>query len=339
MEVELKPLACFVLLADELNFSRAAKKLNMAQPTLSAQIRNLEQRIGFALFERSTRDVSLSQKGAALLPVARKLIDESKRVGQLIDALRVRDSPPVLFGTPFYTIGIPERDKLLIGISERYPDMQLEVIANFQVELLEQLHHRQLDLALLIGQALPRAQYELERMGDTRAEIIFPDDLPRLTLRREKIELVIPEEHPLAAETVITASTLRGQKIGLLSPGHGHAIFDPIKKFFDGAGAITTIPPEAHGIAMERYCRQFRIPATVVGWFRSMGGLSDDVVYRPIDGLDVSSELALIRPGKEHTSAAAQQFWELAEAWFGPAAESPSPSGVSSATTRSAYPA
>jgi DNA-binding transcriptional LysR family regulator len=70
MDVELRHLRSFVAVAEELNFTRAAARLHLAQPALSAHVRQLEQRMGCRLLERTTRKVSLTPAGAALLDAA-----------------------------------------------------------------------------------------------------------------------------------------------------------------------------------------------------------------------------------------------------------------------------
>ena len=67
MNVELRHLRSFVVVAEELNFSRAAQRLHIAQPALSAQIRTLEVRLGCQLFARTTRKVEFTDAGTLLL--------------------------------------------------------------------------------------------------------------------------------------------------------------------------------------------------------------------------------------------------------------------------------
>lgn len=74
MPIELRQLKYFIAVAEELHFGRAAHKLNMTQPPLSQAIQGLESRIGTALFERTTRQITLTAAGAALLPEAKRLL-------------------------------------------------------------------------------------------------------------------------------------------------------------------------------------------------------------------------------------------------------------------------
>src|SRR6516225_9771257 len=77
--LELRHLRYFVAVAEELNFSRAADRLHMAQPPLSAAIRQLEQELGTELLVRTTREVKLTEAGRALLHGARRTLSELDR--------------------------------------------------------------------------------------------------------------------------------------------------------------------------------------------------------------------------------------------------------------------
>jgi epsilon-lactone hydrolase len=74
MQLELRHLRSFIAVAEELNFSRAAERLHIAQPALSAQIRTLEAQLGCELFVRTTRRVELTPPGEMLLQDAREIV-------------------------------------------------------------------------------------------------------------------------------------------------------------------------------------------------------------------------------------------------------------------------
>lgn len=81
--MDLRRLTCFLAVAEELNFSRAAQRLHMSQPPLSQQIRLLEQEMGAQLFERSRRAVALTAAGLLLQEKARQIVELHQHAGEL----------------------------------------------------------------------------------------------------------------------------------------------------------------------------------------------------------------------------------------------------------------
>ena len=77
MRLDLRQLRAFVVLAEELSFTRAASRLGIAQPALSAQLSRIERRLGAPLLRRSTRSVELTPAGEALLARARRVLAEA----------------------------------------------------------------------------------------------------------------------------------------------------------------------------------------------------------------------------------------------------------------------
>ena len=310
-DIELRLLRAFTVLAEELNFGRAAERLHMTQPALSAQIRQLEHRLDLMLFERSTRRVGLTSKGAALLAPARDLLNESRRFGTLAAQLRGRPQRRLVFGAALYTFGIPERDTLLEAFFLRHPDVPLTVSPLWQREMARALLREEADLALMLGTPVPLAQWEAEHT----AEVMFPDVLPRMVLRRERVCLLLPRESPLAKFGEVPAELLAGATVAMLGATHGSPILAPVQRALGAANARLTVPPEHHGMGVERYGRQFRIPAISLGWFGTGGADDPDMVRRPVEGLTVETELALVRrPGVPRPGA--ELFWEEARARF-----------------------
>lgn len=307
---DLKALRCFLALAEELNFSRAAERVHLTQPAFSSQVRAMEARIGFPLFERTTRRVALTERGSALLPAARRVVEEGRRFQMLAGELRGASPRKLTLGAAFYTIDIPERIALLEGFFERHSEVALEVIPAWQREVMQELEAGRMDLALLIGLPVPRAQLARELALEPAVEILYPDDLPRLLLRREPVGLLVPAESPLAELAEIPPERLAGQRIAMLGPAHGEFLIEPIRRALEGAGAVLHVPPEPHGIGVERYGRQFRIPAVTLGWFGG-GAAGGDMVRRPVEGLQMATELALLHaPGPMRADAAV--FWDFA---------------------------
>jgi hypothetical protein len=90
----LNELHAFVVLADELHFGRAARRMGVTQPSLSEAIRRLEARLGVVLFERTSRRVGLSDAGALLLPGVRRVLADLADVQRAAAMAAPRRSPP-----------------------------------------------------------------------------------------------------------------------------------------------------------------------------------------------------------------------------------------------------
>src|SRR5579862_574951 len=91
VDVDTRLLRAFVAVAEDLNFTHAAKRLHLAQQALSSQVRQLERRLGVELFERTTRKVALTEAGERLLPHAKEALAAlDSGVGELAAAARAR---------------------------------------------------------------------------------------------------------------------------------------------------------------------------------------------------------------------------------------------------------
>ncbi|HEY8617758.1 LysR family transcriptional regulator [Phenylobacterium sp.] len=309
--VELRLLRAFVVLAEELNFGRAAERLHVTQPALSAQLRQVETRLGFPLFERSTRRVSLTAQGAALIAPAQALLAESGRFSDVVAQMQGRRERRVVFGAALYTLEIRERQTVLEAFFRRYPDKPLTVSPLWQREVIRALLREEADLALMLGVPVPLEQWQAEPL----AEVMFPETLPRMVLSERRTELLVPKESPLAAYEVIPPEALRDATVAMVGGTHGSPILGPLRATLGRAGARLVVPPEPHAIGVERYGRQFRMPAVSLGWFNTGGETDPDMVRRPLEGLELTTQFVLVRsPGR--SNPAAEPFWQEARLQF-----------------------
>jgi DNA-binding transcriptional LysR family regulator len=185
---ELRHLRYFIAVAEELNFSRAAKRLRMAQPPLSVAIRQLEQEIGTSLFIRSSREVRLTEAGSALLPGARRALAEAhaavsaaqRAAAGEVGSLRVAYNWSAHFET------LPALGR---AFNHRHPDVELSSEEMRPNRMAAALRSAAIDVALAL----------------------YPDvvaDLSYLTIRREPVVAVLSSNHPLAHEEAISLEVL-----------------------------------------------------------------------------------------------------------------------------------
>jgi DNA-binding transcriptional LysR family regulator len=185
---ELRHLRYFVAVAEELNFSRAAMRLNMAQPPLSAAIRQLEQELGTDVFLRTTREVKITAAGRALLDGARRTLTEADRAvtaarraaaGEL-GQLRVAFSWSARFET------LPALGQ---AFRARHPDVELLTQEMWNAEMIAALRTARVDVAISL----------------------CPEPAPELAdelIRTEQVVALLPASHPLARAQAIPLSSL-----------------------------------------------------------------------------------------------------------------------------------
>ncbi|HYB33082.1 MAG TPA: LysR substrate-binding domain-containing protein [Steroidobacteraceae bacterium] len=200
MELKLRDLRYLVALADQRHFGRAAARCFVSQPTLSAQLKKLEQALGVQLIERAPNNVSLTPAGAEIVTRARRILEASDEVvtlarsqrDPLAGRLRVALLP---------TIGPYLLPRVAPLIRRSLPRLELRLYEYQTAPLLEKLHDGELDLGVL---ALP-----VELAG-----------LEAHELYREAFLLALPERHPLAAHDSVRVADLKGETLLLLEDGH-----------------------------------------------------------------------------------------------------------------------
>jgi DNA-binding transcriptional LysR family regulator len=146
--MELHQLAYFVAVAEEGNFTRAAQRLHVAQPGVSAQVKRLERELGQELLDRSGRTVRLTDVGAAALPHARAALAAVQGVREAVEELAglVRGQVAIGAVTSAGPVGLPD---LLAGFHERYPAVEITLSEANSDTMLAALREGRLDLAVV----------------------------------------------------------------------------------------------------------------------------------------------------------------------------------------------
>ena len=146
--MDLRQLRYLVALAEEGNFTRAAASAHVAQPALSQQIRRLEDELGLALVERTTRRVALTEAGGLLVVRARRILAELEAASTELEAVRGMYTGHVTIGA-MHTMGPVDLSEALAAFSERHPNVQFTVREQSSEEMAELLRVDELDLAFL----------------------------------------------------------------------------------------------------------------------------------------------------------------------------------------------
>ena len=188
--IELRQMRYFLAVAEELNFTRAAERLHLAQQALSASIRRLEAQLGVALFVRSTRKVELTAAGEVLVDGARAVVaaaaDAIERVHQVAEGRSGR----ITIGFSTAAGGIPIVRQIMRKFAERAPGVDIRTKEHDFSDPSAGLADASVDVAFIFG-PLP------------------VDGLSAVTLVKENRLLAIRPEHPLAFRTAVTTDDLR----------------------------------------------------------------------------------------------------------------------------------
>jgi LysR family transcriptional regulator, transcription activator of glutamate synthase operon len=190
--MDLRHMRALVTLADEAQFTRAAQRLRIAQPALSQQIRRLEDEVGLALVERTTRSVRMTTAGELLVTHARKVLHEAALAHAALDDLRGVRLGRLAIGAS-YTIGSVDLSRSLAEFHGRFPGVELAVQEGVSIELAAALARDELDLAFL---TLSQHDDGLETrtVAEGRLVCIFPRDHP--LAKHARLELVDLKDEP-----------------------------------------------------------------------------------------------------------------------------------------------
>jgi LysR family hydrogen peroxide-inducible transcriptional activator len=200
MDVKLKDLRYLVALADMRHFGRAAERCFVSQPTLSAQLKKLEDSLGIQLIERQPKRVALTDAGEQIVARARRILEASEEVVTL--ARSYRDPLAGKFRIAMLpTIGPYLLPHVAPALRKALPRLELQLYEYQTQPLLERLRGGALDLGIL---ALP----------------IELDGLEARELYPEAFHVALPADHRLAKRASIRVDDLKDESLLLLEEGH-----------------------------------------------------------------------------------------------------------------------
>ena len=197
--MELRQLKSFIKAAEMLSFSDAAKALNIAQSSLSQQIKQLEDELDVKLFLRNSHSIALTEAGKVMLPFALRTIHDAQTCTD-----RIRDLQKLLTGS--LCIGVtysfsPILTETVISFMKLYPHIKLNIIYEPMNKLMELLAKRQLDFVLAFKPTQPIADVESH------------------TLFQNRLSAVVSATHQLASKEKVTLSELEKYALALPSKG------------------------------------------------------------------------------------------------------------------------
>ncbi|HEX7381337.1 MAG TPA: LysR substrate-binding domain-containing protein [Nevskiaceae bacterium] len=198
--MNLRDLQYLVALADHRHFRRAAQACFVSQPTLSMQVRKLEEELGAKLVERSSRRAMMTPLGAQVVSHARQVGFEVEQIRRLARRAHDPAAGSLRLGA-FHTLAPYLFGHVIHPIRDAFPQLELLLSEEKTLELLDKLHTGKLDAALL---ALPVEDAALH------AEFLF----------EEPFVLAVPEGHALERKRSVSVADLEGRSLLLLEDGH-----------------------------------------------------------------------------------------------------------------------
>ncbi len=231
--MDSRQLEYFVAVAEELSFTRAAQRLFTVQSTVSAAIRALETDLKTTLFDRSTRRVTLSDAGEALLPEAKAALEALDRARAVVEEASTGLRGSIRIGT-MTRLGLVDLAELLGSFYQRYPlvDVQVTTSPSGSSGLADDVRHGRLDVALV---------------GLSPAEMTGLE--PR-ELATVPFVVLVPSSHRLASAGEVRLEELAGERFVDMLRGFGNRT--TVDRAFDAAGLprrvqvevpdLTTVP-------------------------------------------------------------------------------------------------
>jgi DNA-binding transcriptional LysR family regulator len=193
-------LRYFLAVAEEGQFTRAAERLAVAQPSVSAQIRRLELLLGTPLFHRGPGPVTLTDAGVALLPIARRIVGDLESIDdELIGLDELLRGHVAVGATP--SLSATLLPSVLGRFHRLYPGVVIRVSEQGSPQLLEELLDGTLDLALAIAPVASKG-------------------LASVPLAEEELVVVSTPDHPLATRRAVTVPELADQPLVMFRPGY-----------------------------------------------------------------------------------------------------------------------
>ncbi|MEU8222964.1 LysR family transcriptional regulator [Kribbella sp. NPDC048915] len=280
----------FVAVAEELSFTRAARRLFTVQSTVSAAVRALENDLKTTLFDRSTRSVRLSAAGQALLPEAKAALEALDRARAAVEEASSGLRGSIRIGT-LARLSLVNLAELLGAFHRRYPLVEVQVATSptGSTGLADDVRHGRLDVALL---GLPRP----ELTGLTVRDIAT---MPFVAL--------VPAAHPLAKRPAVRLEELAEERFVDMPPGFGNRKM--VDRAFDAIGRPRRIQVEVPELTtIPEYVRV----GLGVGIVPDIE-LQDhaDVTKLPIEGNDLAWTLSVVIAAGRRPSRAVTALLDL----------------------------
>lgn len=290
--MQLRHLRYFIAVADEQNFTRAAERLQITQPTLSRRIEDLEEELDLPLFDRRRHPIQLTPAGEAFLEGTRATLAQLEEA--VIKAQRIHRGE-LGYLTVGFTSSIANSifPDILQTFRQRYPEIKLILQEEQSASLIRKLRDRQADIVFIY----------------LYHDISEANDLETMSLTQEPLVAVLPKNHPLAAKSRISLSDLKDEAFVMPSHQVVAGLSEQIYHLCSQAGFVPKVVQTA----------VFMV--TILGLVAGETGISilpshvqniqrEGAIYRPIQEQTTTTQLTAVWQ-QNHSSTILQQFIDI----------------------------
>lgn len=272
--LDLRKLRYFLTVAEELHFGRAAIRLHLAQPPLTRQISALETELGFKLFDRTSRSVTLTAQGRSFLPYARSVLEQVELAQVIAGKLAAGTAGQLALG---YVSSIALSDlfsQAIQAFAQRFPDVQLTLVECASGSLGAQVADGRLDIGL--SRLLPKG-----------------DEVHALSLGEERLVAAVSSDSPLARQPSVNLAQLSAYPLILFPADYGSGLNQSIEQLYRHHGqplrpgptgrqitSIIALVAAGQGVALVPACTQSL--------------MNKGVTYRPLVEGDACAQLLVL---------------------------------------------
>lgn len=274
--LDLRKLRYFLTVAEELHFGRAAIRLHLAQPPLTRQISALETELGFKLFDRTSRSVTLTTQGRSFLPYARGVLEQVDLAQVIAGKLAAGTAGQLALG---YVSSIALSDlfsQAIQAFAQRFPDVQLTLVECASGNLGAQVADGRLDVGL--SRLLPQSK-----------------EVQALSLGEERLVAALSTDSPLASLAQVSLAQLSAYPLILFPADYGSGLNQSIEQLYRRHGqplrpgptgrqitSIIALVAAGQGVALVPQCTQSL--------------MNKGVTYRPLVEVDACAQLLVLTP-------------------------------------------
>ncbi len=285
--MDIKQLHYFIAVSEQMNFSKAAERLHISQPSLSNAIKKLEQEIGSPLLERNTRNLQLTEAGELLFERAKVIVKN-------MEVLKIEMNEVIVHGTRDITIG---------GVMESIKHWLPKVIANYKKDYPQMKFH----LVDILGSKRVKKSLKSYKTHVIITNQLMDDpELEVQTLYEERLVAVLPLHHPLAQKDTITISDICEEPFIIST--EGFQTRRDILTSFEQAGKSINIQFEIERFETAVSLVREHLGVTILPENYLQGPTAKTIVKKEIEGVNLNRHVYLVYLKNRHLPLAIRQL-------------------------------